>query len=183
MRELIWAVIAILAGYVVLQLYRAMRVESRQPSDEYEEGEFGAGSGSSNAADPSATGKDDDPGNDDVFVFEPAVRTVPPDAGVDFHATLQARQMHQVIERLDEKLAAQQARIAELESALGTLREQLDTTGVVQNISPEYNEALVFARRGLDVDAIAERCGISVAEAELVRSLAQQGSADTGEDS
>lgn len=181
MRELIWAVIAILAGYVVLQLYRAMRVESRQPSDDNEEGEFG--SGSSHAADPSATGKDDDPGNDDVFVFEPAVRTVPPDAGVDFHATLQARQMHQVIERLDEKLAAQQARIAELESALGTLREQLDTTGVVQNISPEYNEALVFARRGLDVDAIAERCGISVAEAELVRSLAQQGSADTGEDS
>lgn len=183
MRELIWAVIAILAGYVVLQLYRAMRVESRPPPDEYGKGGAEAGSGSASAANPAATAKDDGTGDDDVFVFEPAVRTVPPGVGENFQAALQARPMHQMLERLDEKLAAQQGRIAELEAALGALREQLDTTGAVQGISPEYNEALVFARRGLDVDAIAERCGISVAEAELIRSLAQQGSTAKGEGS
>jgi len=182
-RELIWALIAILAGYVVLQLYRAIRVGAKPLPDEYQEDALEAEARSAIAANLAAMEKDGGGRDDGVFVFEPAVRFVPSDADEGFRATLQARNMNQVLERLDEKLAAQQARIAELEAALGSLRGQLDTTGVVQGISPEYNEALVFARRGLDVGAIAERCGISVAEAELVRSLAQQADAAKGEGS
>jgi hypothetical protein len=34
---------------------------------------------------------------------------------------------------------------------------------------------MIFARRGLAPDAIAERCGISVAEAQLVLSLVSRG--------
>lgn len=51
--------------------------------------------------------------------------------------------------------------------------EQFDGGVAKAGGSPEYDEALVFARRGLDVEAIAERCGITVAEAALVRALAQ----------
>lgn len=183
MRELIWALIAILAGYVVLQLYRAIRVGSKPPPDESGEDALETEARSAIAANLAAMEKDVGVRDDDVFVFEPAVRTAPRDADDGFQAALEARQMSQVLGRVDEKLAAQQERIAELEAALESLRAQLDATGVVQAISPEYNEALVFARRGLDVGAIAERCGISVAEAELVRSLAQQADAVKGEDS
>jgi hypothetical protein len=58
------------------------------------------------------------------------------------------------------------------------LKAQLEAAAVSQSISPEYNEALVFARRGLDVDTIAERCGISRSEAELVHALAQRRDGD-----
>ena len=48
----------------------------------------------------------------------------------------------------------------------------------MQNTSPEYGEALVLARRGLGVEDIAARCGITRAEAELVVSLAARGEAE-----
>jgi hypothetical protein len=45
--------------------------------------------------------------------------------------------------------------------------------------SPEYSEALALARRGLAVDEIAGRCGITRAEAELVAALAAGGRSGT----
>ncbi|THF63180.1 DUF2802 domain-containing protein [Pseudothauera nasutitermitis] len=65
--------------------------------------------------------------------------------------------------------------IDDLVDSVRTLREQLEANLSGQGVSPEYDEALVFARRGLDAEAIAERCGITVAEAELVRSMTQRG--------
>lgn len=43
------------------------------------------------------------------------------------------------------------------------------------DMSPEYDEALALARRGIVADVIASRCGITRAEAELVASLAARG--------
>lgn len=173
MREVIWAVIVLLAGYVAFQLYRALRTGSSRPPVE---GDARAGVTAMTASPANA-----ETGDDDVIVFEPAVRTVRAPAGEDFQMTLEVRRLHQEVARLDDQLAAQQGRIIELEAALADLGERLGTTVAGQGMSTEYDEALVFARRGLDAEAIAERCGISVAEAQLVRSLAQQGVSDRGE--
>jgi hypothetical protein len=43
------------------------------------------------------------------------------------------------------------------------------------DMSPEYDEALALARRGIMADVIASRCGITRAEADLVASLASRG--------
>jgi DNA-directed RNA polymerase specialized sigma24 family protein len=41
-------------------------------------------------------------------------------------------------------------------------------------VTPQHSEAMVLAERGLPALQIAERCGISVAEAELVCALARR---------
>ncbi len=174
-RELILVVIVVLAGYVVFQLVRAMRINIEA---EPEENRDATTAGRRSESEGAGAAQPDEDDADDVVVFDPTARHVAAAAaatGEPFQAALEMRQLHQEIARLDGIAQAQHDRIGALEATIEALREQLDTTVAVQGISPEYNEALVFARRGLDVDAIAERCGISVAEAELVRSLAQQG--------
>lgn len=98
-----------------------------------------------------------------------------------FQLELEVRQLRRDIAQLREELDTQRARCDRLETEHRTVREHLEATLASQGISPEYNEALVFARRGMDVDAIAERCGISVAEAELVHALARGGQPDRGD--
>lgn len=41
------------------------------------------------------------------------------------------------------------------------------------NVSPEYAEPLALARRGLDPEALVSRCGVTLAEAQLICALAQ----------
>jgi len=62
---------------------------------------------------------------------------------------------------------------------IATLRRELSDLRAATQVSPFYSEAVALARRGYDAQAIAERCGISVAEAEMVRSLS--GEADQAE--
>lgn len=101
------------------------------------------------------------------------------DGSSPFRAAFDASALRQEIDMLREELAQQRATLVALSQTHDALREQIESLGTHQGVSPEYNEALVCARRGLDAEAIAERCGISVAEAELVRSLAErQGRAD-----
>lgn len=95
----------------------------------------------------------------------------PPAEG--FQLELEVRQLRRDIVQLRNELAEQRRDAQRQAEAMQALKEHVDSTLASQGISPEYNEALVFARRGMDVDVIAERCGISVAEAELVHSLAQ----------
>ena len=95
----------------------------------------------------------------------------PPAEG--FQLELEVRQLRRDIVQLRNELAEQRREAQRQAEAMQTLKEHVDSTLASQGISPEYNEALVFARRGMDVGVIAERCGISVAEAELVHSLAQ----------
>ena len=91
-----------------------------------------------------------------------------------FEAALDSSAWRQEVDALRDELGQQRDALAALSQHVEALREQLEAVSAAQGISPEYNEALVCARRGLDVEAIAERCGISVAEAELVRSMAER---------
>lgn len=74
--------------------------------------------------------------------------------------------------RLTEELNGQRALNNELHKEINELREQLSSLLTGQNISPEYSEPLMLAQRGMGVDELAEHCGISVAEAQLLCSLA-----------
>lgn len=79
------------------------------------------------------------------------------------------------------QVAQEQRSAASLESLsadLGLLRERLDEMhSVVEGMrrmpqsSGQYREAVEMAERGLDAGAVAESCGISRAEADLIVAL------------
>lgn len=195
LREIIWLIIAVLFGYVVFQIYRVLRLEARNADDRRTAA--AARPASSPVAPPPASplarddGADQDGDDDtDVFVFDarprgpsapwaasaaPASRSAAAAGGDEFQLTLELQQLRRDLAQLRAELAEQREQFDAVRADLRTMQEQLDATLASQGVSPEYNEALVFARRGLDAEAISERCGISMAEAELVRSLAKGG--------
>lgn len=62
-----------------------------------------------------------------------------------------------------------------------TLRDEHEKMRAARHVSPLYNEAMGFAQQGVDADGIAARCGISIAEAELVAALATKSNAASDE--
>jgi hypothetical protein len=69
-------------------------------------------------------------------------------------------------------------RLAELGVAVATLQEKVDALGRDfeevrrgPKSSGQYREAVEMAERGLDPAAVAENCGISRAEADLIVAL------------
>ena len=56
--------------------------------------------------------------------------------------------------------------VAELKAALGQLTAS-------RRVSPQYNEAMLLAQRGMDAQIIADQCAISIGEAELVVALSR----------
>lgn len=91
-----------------------------------------------------------------------------PDAsGFGFDALLEVRQMRHLV----DDLRNQHGKLAE---EVSRLREELAAVRAASRVAPAYAEAVSMVRSGLDAQAIAERCGISVAEAELVRALSEQ---------
>ena len=82
-------------------------------------------------------------------------------------ARRQTRQEQLARERLDAMTAE-----------LSLLREKVDALGVALDdirrgpkTSGQYREAVEMAERGLDAEALAENCGISRAEADLIVAL------------
>lgn len=59
----------------------------------------------------------------------------------------------------------------ELAALRGELRQELGQVRASQTVSPLYSDAMQMAVNGYGAEIIAERCGISRAEAELVVSL------------
>lgn len=61
-----------------------------------------------------------------------------------------------------------------LEQTQAEMRDEIERLKAERNVSPLYNEALNMAQHGLNAEGIASRCGISIAEAELVAALANK---------
>jgi len=166
-REILWLAIALLAVYVAVQLYRALRLGA-------DHGPVGSRRDEP-AARTTDSGRDDDDGG--VVYDRPRPSSAPAAAAPvrtdGFQIELEVQQLRRDIGQLRTELDVQRKEVAELAARLSAQQEQVDANLATKGASPEYNEALVFARRGLDVEAIAERCGITVAEAALVRALAQ----------
>ena len=77
-----------------------------------------------------------------------------------------------------------EAEVQHLRSDVAGLREELKLLKAARRVSPQYNEAMMLAQRGVDAQGIADQCGISVGEAELVLALSRnkQEYEDYGED-
>jgi hypothetical protein len=170
-RVLLLLLIAVLLAYALWQVLHALRNRGRSAR---------APESTLDVTDDEADDDDADEVDDSVFSYAPLPRTDTPATtaaegdGERFQQEFELQQMRRDIARLQAQHAVQQREIADLNDALTALREQFEANLAGQGVSPEYNEALVFARRGLAADAIAERCRISVAEAELVRSMTRR---------
>lgn len=81
----------------------------------------------------------------------------------------------QAIERLERDISKLRQEIGVLRAELLALREERQNErakpDVTETISPFYSEAMQMAGHGADATAIAQSCGISRAEAELVLAL------------
>lgn len=185
LRELILSAIALLAVYVGYQLYRASRpprASASEPAVPPAEVSADAPADAPESVDVVVADIDDE---DEPGPLYDAGRPVPAPAGAD--AAPDAFQHELEVRQLRRELEQQGSALAELRRELDAIREQLrartdqaEVAVVPHGASPEYNEALVFARRGLDAETIAERCGITVAEAELVQSLARSQAGEPG---
>jgi hypothetical protein len=189
LRLILWGLVVILVLGSVWQFLRALRL-GRAPMTV---------SRSAAAAEPGddAAGGDDD---EDGFDYAPQLRPVsatiatPPEQVVPaqpalvptpvvpapevFQLELEVRHLQRELEGQQELIALQRAQIEALHSELGGLHLQLADAVVAQpSTSPEYSEAMQLAGQGHDAQEIAARCGISVAEAGLVQSLARAGGA------
>jgi len=67
-----------------------------------------------------------------------------------------------------------EAELAELRGEVAALKEEVSLLKAARNVSPQYGEAVAMAQKGMSAQQIAERCGISVAEAEMVCALSRR---------
>jgi hypothetical protein len=75
-----------------------------------------------------------------------------------------------------------EAELDELRSEIAALKERVGLLEAARNVSPQYGEAVALAQKGMSAERIAERCCISVAEAEMVCALSRvRESKDRGE--
>ena len=82
-------------------------------------------------------------------------------------ARRQSMQERRTLERLEQiqgELAQVRERLDAAEAGLDGLRRAPQSSG-------QYREAVEMAERGADAGAVAERCGISRAEADLIVAL------------
>jgi hypothetical protein len=63
--------------------------------------------------------------------------------------------------------------VQRMRSEMERMRAEMDELRMARRVSPQYAEAMELAQRGLPAQAIADRLGISLAEAELVHALSR----------
>lgn len=78
-------------------------------------------------------------------------------------------------EHLADRLARfeTEAEIGRLKAEIASLRSELEELRAARRVSPQYAEAMEMAQRGLTAQDVADRLGISLAEAELVQALSR----------
>lgn len=164
--EAILGIVALLGVYVAWALVRLVRLARRRTPQAKAEQVEQAAPPEQEAA-PSAPAKE-----------SAETGRVEPVAGLEGFGSMvgQARLRFQV-EAQEATIAALRTEIVALHeqslAEIAELREQIDMLRNARNVSPQYGEAVGLAQRGLTSDAIAERCGISVSEAELVAALSR----------
>lgn len=184
MRELVLAMIAVLLVYLLWLLIRWWRLSRKQTatssSIQFREpvlnssilpadSDRASGTVSHSAhIDTLADEQDDDDApqtNEAPTTYSKPRPPAEPDASAfGFDALLEVRQQRHLVDAL-------RVEVDTLKQEIQQLRQDLADQRAASRVSPQYGEAVALARRGLDANAIAERCGISVSEAELVRSL------------
>jgi len=80
-------------------------------------------------------------------------------------------------EHLAEHLARaeMEMEVQRMRAEMERMRAEMDELRLARRVSPQYAEAMELAQRGFSAQAVADRLGISLAEAELVHALSQGG--------
>lgn len=161
-REALLGAIALLVLYVVFAFARLKRIRAVRPS---------AGSGAPTPLDTAFVATP-------PVLKEPAVPETPradfdfpwneppppEEQGSDERIALLEKQLHQ----MRDDLAALRA---ELMVVREETKQRVERVQAAQNVAPIYGDAMQLAMAGYDASAIAERCGVARAEAELVVAL------------
>lgn len=189
-RQLVWALIAALLLYAGWEILRSLTAGRRArktalgADDAVHPGD-GAQLGRTVAVDD-----DEDAGEEGDFDYAPLpANPVPAQAAPAVPAPVPDLFAFELeLQRLRRELGALRAALDVQQQEIGALHDEVRRQGEAQtsaapvaaaplesSASPEYSEALVLARRGLSVEEISARCGITRAEAELVVSLAARG--------
>ena len=66
-----------------------------------------------------------------------------------------------------------EAELERMRNEVSGLKDTIAQLKAARRVSPQYNEAMALAQRGMDKQNIAEECGISIGEAELVLALSR----------
>lgn len=104
-----------------------------------------------------------------------AAAFAPEPAAGEFGQQLTQKTLESEVRQLRDQLAESRAEILRM-------REEMARLSAAQKVSPLYNEAMGMAIRGVDAAGIAGRCGISIAEAELVVALSRRPDAEADGD-
>ncbi|MCP5222672.1 MAG: DUF2802 domain-containing protein [Zoogloeaceae bacterium] len=123
------------------------------------------------SADAEAEAAEDDAADDAVVALSTAATDN--EAAESFGLALEVRQLRRDAAQLRGEIDQLRAEQLVFRQSINEQAAQLDAARAAQRVSPLYGEALALVRRGMTAEDIAERCSISVAEAELVKSLGQ----------
>jgi len=183
MRQLIFGLIALLFMYGGCQLLRAVRIGFRRHIIPLTTKKTGR-AGTFDYRPPALTKGSDSDITVAVYSHKQsgvnAPETEETQVSLDsFAVELELQRLRLEISALQETIEAQQKEINSLRAKNSQAAPRIETLipFAVQepDMSPEYDEALALARRGIMADVIASRCGITRAEADLVASLAMRG--------
>ena len=163
-REALIGVVVLLALYALIAVLRLRRL--RQPEDPAPEAEALSPVPSIAPADPP------------VPAFEPAFPVIDPafrEPDFPWNEPPEPIGNDERISALNTELAQIRTEVAMLRGEIAAVREELkqqvERVQAVQHVAPIYGDAMQMALAGHDAAAIAERCGVARAEAELVVAL------------
>ncbi len=164
LREGVWALVAVLSIYLAIILFRlALPGKS--------------------AGTPEASGPSPQTVVADVPVMPapaPVSSRVPLEVSQETLNELEIQQLRRDVAQLRteqdflrSELVALRLDFNEMQAAHDRAQAQQPQPQYVRPESPQHSEAMLLAGRGIPASQIAEHCGISVAEAELVCALAR----------
>jgi hypothetical protein len=199
-REILLTLILLVVIYMLWLIWRMRRIgrQSPPPSLQRDEPRVSLSEPSIFSETPMAQepqDADDDDGEDVLLTYTrprrrnpfsspaasptpaPVVESVDTDAATRQDIAQQAimagveREVGQLRDEMDALRGAFAALRSDMEGLRDAFEQEVQNLHTVQNVSPLYSDAMQMALLGHDAITIAERCGISRAEAELVVAL------------
>lgn len=164
-REALLAAIALLVLYLVLVVIRLLRLRPADNTSGHEathhiDAVVGDDDEAPAQLPPLATGEPMPSGTASTTTTPPALRYV------------EHRHLDPIEHELTDLRADVHALRRELQQLRADVQGQVERLRAAQATSPLYSDAMQLAQLGYDANAIADRCGVAIAEAELVVALA-----------
>jgi hypothetical protein len=160
-REGIWALVAVLAIYMAVILFRLAVPRKAEPADE------DARSPQTVVVDAPARSSTESPAPPGVDAARPAVP-------LETLNELEIQQLRRDVAQLRTEQDFLRSELVAMRLDMNELQAVKERPQqYVRPVSPPHSEAMLLAGRGIAAAQIADHCGISVAEAELVCALAR----------